>query len=175
MATKAHTVDIDHVFFDETFYRAYPNASKKEYSFAKSLVDDGVIAIETLLEVAVSQVGNLIRDSAHGKDFKNGDDVKKASVRTFNHGMSYAANVSQVHTKVGRLRVMCYERKQDKFYYFIIPNHAFQHISSTSNIDIPFELDGTPRRVPKRKKRYANWWDYEVESFEKMARKRKVK
>lgn len=169
MATKSHTVDIDHKFFTEIFYRAYPNATKTEHKFAKKLVDDGVIAIETLLEVAVSVVGKLERDSSHGKDFKNGDDVKKTTVRTSCRGQRYSANVSRVHTKVGDIRVMCYERIQDKFYYFIFPNASFQHIPSSSNIEIPFESDGTPRRFPKSSLAKMNWWNYEVDSFEEMS------
>jgi hypothetical protein len=57
-----------------------------------------------------------------------------------------------------------YEREQDKFYYFRIPHRAYSHISSSSNIEIPFELDGTPRKVPMRPVK-VNWWLYEVDSL----------
>jgi len=60
---------------------------------------------------------------------------------------------------------MCFERKYNKFYYFFIPYSSYAHIPKTSNIEIPFELDGTPRRKNKCK---INWWSHEVKSFEEI-------
>ena len=36
--------------------------------------------------------------------------------------------------------------------------------------DIPFELDGTPRKEPKAAKLLPNWWDYEVKSFNELCK-----
>jgi len=55
-----------------------------------------------------------------------------------------------------------YERKQDKFYYFLIPYSAYSHIPKTSNIEIPFNLDGSPKKINKCN---INWWDYSKETF----------
>jgi hypothetical protein len=68
------------------------------------------------------------------------------------------------------LRVQVYERKQNQFFYFAIPRRAYKNIPKTSNIEIPFELDGTPRRTPRRKV-YVNWWRYEEDSWKDMALK----
>lgn len=168
MSTMAHTADIDLRVFDAIMPKAYPKSNAYFRKVMRHLLKDGVIHIETLFEKAVSRVGKLNRNSVHGEDFIDGTDAKKSTVRWMGYGNTYSAPIHRVHTKNGALRVMVYERLQDKFYYFVIPHHAFQHITDGSNIEIPFELDGTPRRVPKRKV-IQNWWEYEVKSFKKMA------
>jgi hypothetical protein len=55
-----------------------------------------------------------------------------------------------------------YERKQDKFYYFLIPYSAYSHIPKTSNIEIPFNLDGSPKRENKCQ---VNWWEFSKTIF----------
>lgn len=168
MSTLAHTADMDLRFFEAIVPKAYPKSSPYFRKVMQHLLRDGVIHIETLFEKAVSKVGKLDRNSVHGEDFIDGTDAKKSTVRWSSKRTSYTAPIHRVHTKNGALRVMVYERQQDKFYYFIIPHHAFQHVPANSNIEIPFELDGTPRRVPKRTV-IQNWWEYEVKSFKKMA------
>lgn len=168
MATKGSTLDLDIAFFNELYPLAYPNACEITEKQARQMVKDGVIQIEALFELSVSKIGKLKRQSIEGMDFDDKSDAKKTSVRTCRYGSAYAAPISQVHTKKGSLRVMCYERKNDKFYYFVIPKFAFKHITATSNIEIPFELDGTPRRIPRRAVN-TNWWKYEVDSFKEMA------
>jgi hypothetical protein len=105
----------------------------------------------------------MTRDSTSGRDMTNGVDVKKTTVRW--HGGTYSAPIKRVHTKTGDLMVMCYERMQDKFYYFVIPNNLFQWIGPKSNIEIPFKHDGRPRYHNNCN---VNWWNYKVDSFETM-------
>ena len=169
MATKDHTLDLDIAFFNELFHKAYPDACNMQKQFSLQLVQDGVIQIETLFELAIANIGGLTRLSVEGMDFTDGSDAKKTSVRTSSYGKKYSANVSQVHTKTGVLRVMCYERKQNNFFYFAFPYESYCHISSKSNIEIPFNLDGTPKRRYSRPV-ITNWWDYQVDSFETMAK-----
>lgn len=172
MSTLAHTIAVDQRFFDELIIKAYPNIKSHQIDWMKVLLVDGVVQIETLLEKAISEVANLKRCSVYGMDFIDGSDAKKCTVRSHGTGKSqYGAPVRGVHSKAGKLRIMCYERQLDRFYYFVIPNCAFGHIKSTGNIDIPFELDGTPRRVPLRMLKYSNWWDYEVADFNAMSTK----
>ncbi len=168
MATKDCTMDLDIAFFNELFLKAYPNACEITKKQSKQMLADGVIQIETLFELSISKVGNLERKSVDGMDFLDWSDAKKTSARTYSYGNAYSAPVFQIHNKKGKLRVMCYERKKNKFYYFVFPKSAFKHIKSTSNIEIPFYMDGTPRRIPSRPV-FTNWWRYEVDSFEEMA------
>ena len=62
------------------------------------------------------------------------------------------------------LRVVVFERQLTKFYFFLIPREAYAHISKSSNIDIPFNLDGTPHR--NSKVHNINWWEFEVPDFD---------
>ena len=168
MATQSHTYELDKKFTDFLLPYAYPNISNEFTNFiSNTMVPDGTLAVETLLELGIANEGNLIRNSVHGQDFSDGSDAKRTTVRTSSYGRKYSANVGGVHTKVGKLRVMCYERKLDKFYYFQIPNTAFSHISSSSNIEIPFLIDGTPSRIRTRSV-ISNWWNYEVPDFHTM-------
>lgn len=169
MATNQHTLNLDIAFFDEIFPLAYSDVCEQSKQIARQMLMDGVIQVETLFELAISKIGNLTRLAINGQDFSDKSDAKKTCVRTSNYGKSYSAQIARVHTKVGNLRVMCYERKQDKFYYFVIPRAAYKHIKATSNIEIPFKMNGDPKRIPANNLIYTNWWTYEVNSFEEMS------
>lgn len=150
----------------EAFYKHIAHEVKCKETFF-SLAKSGYLQISTIFEQAIANVNKTICvESAHGRDFSDGSDAKLSSVRTCSYGKRYSAPVCSVHAKRGLLRVQVYERKQDKFYYFVIPHERYGHIAPTSNIEIPFELDGTPRRVNKC---VYNYWDNQVESFEAMA------
>ena len=134
------------------------------------LLQTGFLEVSTLFEHAISNVGNIAITSVDGQDFEDVSDAKLVSVRTSSYGTSYSAPITNIHAKKGTLRVQVYERKQNKYYYFKIPYEYFKDIPKTSNIEIPFEMDGNPRRVLSRKPKYANWWDFEVSSFSEMSR-----
>lgn len=142
---------------------AYPYYSKIPLitKFARKLVDDDVVSFGQMFEKAIEKQLGLVRESTAGKDFSNGDDAKCVVVRTCNRGKSYSANVCSVHAKTGWLLVSVYERKQDKWHFFRIPHKAYKHIKKTSNIEIPFELDGTPKLAN-------HWWAYKVDSFKQL-------
>jgi hypothetical protein len=161
---------IDTAKFDLLWPLAYPYYSKIPLitKFIKKLVKDDVLQFGQLFEKAIEVQCNLIRESTYGQDFKNGDDAKCIVVRTYNYNKSYAAPVTNIHSKQGWLLVSVYERKQNNWYFFRIPHEAYKNIPKTSNIDIPFELDGTPRKHPKKFGVY-NWWQHEVKSFKLLA------
>ena len=128
----------------------------------------GWLQASSVFESAVAELAGIEVISTHGQDFCNGDDAKLSSVRTSTYGKSYSAPICNIHTKVGNLVAQVYERKQNKMYYFYIPHSAFQHIPRTSNIEIPFELDGTPRRQNRCR---VNWWDFEVPSLQHLSQR----
>jgi hypothetical protein len=124
------------------------------------------LGYDDLLELAIATVNKkLTIVLGQGRDFCDGSDAKFCCVRTSGYGKSYSAAVTGVKNKIGDLRVHCYERKLDKFYYFVIPHKLYRDIPRTSNIEIPFELDRTPRTENKCR---INWWDCSVPTFEKM-------
>ncbi len=159
---------LDQKFFDLLFPIAYPNNHtnldifnfcKYELSIADNLLSSG-----SLLEKAISVSKKLTRHSTIGKDFVDGSDAKTASVRWCSNNTAYGAPIHDIFNKKGLLRCVVYERLQDKFYYFLIPRRAYALIPKSSNIEIPFELNGNPRRNAKRI-RNVDWWTFEVDGF----------
>lgn len=156
----------DHLELEKKHFENFKDLIPKFQDLCDATIDHlmnlGIIQISTAFEHAVAQTGSLKVVSTVGSDFCDSSDAKLSSVRTCSRGRTYSAPIKCVHNKVGILRVQVYERKQDNFYYFKIPYDAYSHISRTSNIEIGFHLDGTPRKTNK-------WWQYEVESFEEMS------
>lgn len=158
-------------FFDFLFPIIFPSIKINDdiFNFCKNELAEkyGLLTKSTLLEVAISVKKNLERYDTEGQDYVDGSDAKTASVRWSNEGKSYGAPITSVHNKKGLLRCLIYERRNDKFYYFLIPHDAYKHITSTSNIEIPFDVDtGNPRRDSRYK--IVNWWDFEVSSFDEI-------
>ena len=126
---------------------------------------NGLVQVSSVFELSIANVANLTVTSLNEADLSDGSDAKLVTVRTSSYGKNYSAPVSGIHNKTGDLRVQCYERKLDQFYYFVIPHQVYKHIPKTSNIEIPFNLDGTPK---KKNNCQVNWWNWEESSFEKM-------
>ena len=160
MATLDSRIEDDLKFFDVLFPLVHGEAPEivKEYN-RKNLALKGEIQIETMLENAIESVGGPKKLSKFGMDFKDGSDAKKSCARTRAHGTSYDGSVVGIQKKIGTLRVMLYERKQDKFYYFKIPNSSYDGMKY---IEIPFTMNGEPKRRNR-------WWSHEVSSFVEMA------
>jgi hypothetical protein len=170
MATKLENLDLEIAHFDnfKKYIPGYEGLCKKT---VEALLQLGILQVSTAFEQALSKVGGHEMVSADRGDlYKNGkySDAKLSTVRTKNYGRSYTAPVASIFNKTGALRVQVYERKQEQFYYFSIPRRTYIDIPKTSNIEIPFEMDGTPRRVNRSQ---VNWWKYEVDSFREMALK----
>jgi hypothetical protein len=174
MATKMEHLKLEVAHFMH-FVDRLPGMNTLCSHTVEHLLSLGMIQVSTAFEQAVAHTGDhelVSLDRADLKHNTNGlySDAKLATVRTSGYGKSYGAPVTNIAGKTGVLRVQVYERKQDRFYYFAIPRRAYSEIPAKSNIEIPFELDGTPRRRPSRRV-YQNWWNYEVNTFELMATK----
>ena len=172
MATKMEHLLLETSHFNH-FKNRIPKFSDLDEKTVFTLLELGVLQVSTAFEHALAHIGNHeVVSLDKGDLYREGSysDAKLSSVRTSGYGKQYSAPVTNIFNKTGTLRVQVYERKQNKFYYFAIPRRAYIDVPRSSNIEIPFELDGTPRRVPKRKV-YVNWWRYEVSSWEEMASK----
>lgn len=154
-------------FFELLFPLVYPSESTdkiiSDFVVNHLVKNDKLISISSLLESAISKNKGLERHDTMGQDFTDGSDAKTASVRWANSRKSYSAPISDIFNKKGLLRCVIYERQLDKFYYFLIPYDAYKHIPKSSNIEIPFNLDGIPKKDAKVK--YVNWWQFEVLDF----------
>lgn len=163
MATKLEHVSLEKSHF-LNFKKYIPRIDEMCEDTIEMLLDMGLIQVSTAAEHAMSTVSNTEVISTDASDLSNGDDVKLSTVRTSGYGKAYSAPITNIKGKTGNLRVQVYERKQNKFYYFVIPNSAYRNIPPKSNIEIPFHLNGIPKRIPVRVVN-VNWWNYEVPSF----------
>ena len=170
MATKLENLHLELAHFDH-FKSRVPGFDKVCNKTIEAIAQLGGLQISTLFEQALAITGgHQVVSLDRGDLYRDGSysDAKLSSVRTSGYGQSYTAPVTRIFNKTGTLRVQVYERKQNRFFYFAIPRRAYIGVPKSSNIEIPFELDGTPRRVPMRKV-YVNWWRYEVKTWEEMA------
>ena len=172
MACKLENLDLELAHFDH-FKHRIPGFDSVCSKTVEAIAQLGGLQVSTLFEQALAIVGgHKVVSLDRGDLYRNGDysDAKLSSVRTSTYGKVYGAPVTSIFNKTGTLRVQVYERKQKRFFYFAIPRRAYIDVPKSSNIEIPFELDGTPRRVPVRKVN-VNWWRYEVKSWKEMATK----
>jgi len=163
MATKLENSALEKSHF-LNFKKYLPRIEEMDEDTISILLEMGLIQVSTAAEYAMSNVSNTTVVSTDTNDLSNGDDVKLSTVRTSGYGKNYSAPITNIKGKTGNLRVQIYERKLDKFYYFVIPYTTYKDIPNKSNIEIPFHLNGMPKRIPTRKV-YVNWWNYEVDSF----------
>ena len=182
MSRKIINVDINNwpegnslsmIQFDHMWKLAYSHLARIPFAtrIARILVKDSVLTISQLLEKAISRKGGLKRIPGKGKDYSDNSDAKFATARISSKQSSYSARISNIHCKTGYLRVMIHERMFNKFYYFLIPYdgykpYTYKRGSEITNpdagIEIPFNLDGSPRREN-------HWWaKYEVSSFQEI-------
>jgi hypothetical protein len=168
MATKASNNNLDRAHFRNAA-KHFPKAKNWHKPTVNDFLNLGIIQVSTLVEHVIAHIGGNTVTSTDSEDISNGIDVKCATVRTHGHGKSYSAPVTNIFGKTGGLAIQVYERKQKKFYYFCVPRAAYEHVPRKSNIDIPFEMDGTPRRVPRGRVKQ-NWWNYETTSFKNLGK-----
>lgn len=163
MATILENLDLEIKHFENVWkYLDTEHLCKETVSW---LLANGLIEVSSVFEKSISYISGATVISLNEADLSDGSDAKLVSVRTSGYGKSYSAPVTGIYNKTGDLRVQCYERKLDQFYYFVIPYQVYKHIPKTSNIEIPFNLDGTPKRDNKCR---VNWWTWNVPTYEQM-------
>lgn len=141
------------------------NWSKEKTEIFIEESKDGVIAVETLLEKAISKVGIINRSNKDGEDFSDGTDAKKGVVTNNDTATgSKAVCISNIHNKNGDLRVMIGDPISEKNYYFIIPHHE---IVGKNSIKIFFDhyFGGQPRKIQWNSFSGRCWTDYRVNTF----------
>jgi len=156
--------------------------SEKEIQFMIRLAESGAIAVESLLEEAISKVGNVERCNIDGQDFMDGSDAKKAVVTTLDlKSGARAATIGNVAKKNGKLRIMVADPYiKDGLYYFVVPQ---EEIKGKHNLKIRFNKSGgEPNKIRELNSPLALllsdttpdsltdrlWLDYRVNSFKEM-------
>lgn len=161
MATKQENLHLEIAHFKQ-FMKWIPGFNNMHQLTVQDLLSMGLIEVSTSFETAIAHASGTQVISQDHADLSCGSDAKLSTVRTCSYGTVYSAPVTGIYNKTGDLLVQVYERKQEKFYYFRIPYDSYCNIPKSSNIEIPFELNGSPRRHNKKQN---NPWDYECDSF----------
>ena len=149
--------------------------SQEERKFMIRLAKKGAIAVETLLEEAISKIGKIERCIQDGQDFKDKSDAKKSTVGLNSaFHQSRAATIGNVSGKNGKLRIMIAEPLTGQLFYFVVPN---KELKGKHNIKIPFHKNGgMPERIlnlsvmNNSKESFTDmvWLCYRVNSFKEM-------
>jgi len=145
--------------------------SPYEVESLKKFTSRGLVDTSTLFEYIYSKIHDLEMVKAPTHDLicrKTGRKIE-AKLRTprFNsYGKSYGVNIEPrskagSHRKEGDIVSLVLEPMTRENYFFYIPEKEHQKVALTSNIEIPFNIDGTPRRIPLKMKRLPNWWEFE--------------
>jgi hypothetical protein len=168
MATRTDLDTHDDKYFDFLFPIAYPNATEEIKSFIKeNMIPKGDIAIESLLETAISVSNGIVKESSAGYDFLNkdgtpGGDAKKATAFLNRNRPRREAVVKDFGNKIGNLYICVFEPHLEQFYFFNVPYSRYKNSKSLS---IYFEKDGTPRRRQLRYDYDPPLWKYEAKTI----------
>jgi|TARA_B110000908_G_C10055775_1_gene358303 hypothetical protein len=166
MATKQGNLHLEIAHFN-AIKEYLPGWEHMHHLTIQELLSLGLIEVSTAFETAIANASGTQVISQDWADLSCGSDAKLSTVRTCSYGTSYSAPVTGIHNKTGDLLVQVYERKCEKYYYFRIPYNTYCNIPKSSNIEIPFALNGTPRRNNNKKH---NPWDHEYDSFLNMCK-----
>jgi len=173
MATKDSTVGTEIKIFDFLWPKSewYQKYGHQYYKYHKELLLSGEIQISTMVEnvMAFNSDGLFIKNSIDGMDFSDESDAKCCTVinnGSKKAGPKYTGRIAGIGAKIGTLRILCYNKFLDKFYYFKIPHSAYKHLTHATygSIDIQFKID-TKELSPNTK-----WAEYEVSSFEELCK-----
>lgn len=138
----------------------------------KKAVRQGDIAMESMVENAISRVGKLERINKTGMDFIDGSDAKKVTV--VNQGTIAKPNRGagfSVVNKKGLLRVVVTDPLVSEVFYFRIPPEFYVGAKQKRReiaIRILFDKDGGQPKKIKKNGTSDQIWSYRVKSFKQL-------
>jgi|688.fasta_scaffold1079208_2 hypothetical protein len=147
--------------------------TKKEFKFLLNLAESGVVAVETMLELAISKIGKLERSIIDGQDFTDKSDAKKGTVSIISTSTGYKSGsrgvtIGNIRNKKGLLRVMVAEPFTDELFYFKIPN---KELNNRHNIKIRFDgFGGEPMNLNEGSLSHRIWNNYRIATFEEFCK-----
>ncbi len=145
----------DELFF-EKFYHYVMNDTEAEV--VRRTVLGKYFPAELFMEEVISTVGGFSRKSTKSMDFEDGSDCKTcvSSIRSKTRLNTYL--ISSLSAKVGWLRVVTLNLRNEKFHYYLIPYNQY---AGLSRIEIGLNYDTGEIK---------NHWvqNFEVDTFEKL-------
>ena len=168
--------------YSEDQYLADEILLKKIYLYAGYLeehlpslivaVRQGDLAMESMVENAISKVGKLRRVNMIGMDFEDGSDAKKTTV--VNQGTvkkpSRGAGFSTKNKK-GVLRVVAIDSMVNEVFYFKIPPSFYLNTIQKRReiaLRIYFDKNGGKPNMSPNKTTTKEIWSFQVNTFEEL-------
>ena len=151
----------------------YAGYSDNDLPTLKKAVRRGDLAVESLVENAISKTGKLKRVKIEGMDFEDGSDAKKTTVMNqfgktaFVRGAGFSSK-----NKKGILRVVVVEPLTKEVYYFkILPEfYVNRGKARAKSLRIPFAKDGGPPKFTGKNKIAEELWSYRVNNFKDLCK-----
>lgn len=162
---KADAILLDHIY-------SHAGYSKSDLIVLRKAVKRGDLAMESLVENAVSKVGKLKRVDTFGMDHSDGSDTKKVTV--VNQGTKanpYRGAGFSTKNKKGVLRVVVVDPLIKEVYYFRIPPSFYVGVKQKRRetaLRIRFHKDGGRPFFKGETLTDKDIWFYEVKSFKKL-------
>jgi hypothetical protein len=170
MSTREVTLE-DYKFFDFLAPFRWPNKTDEQINAYRELVDTGELQIESLLENALALNSNGLYEkvSEDSRDATDNSDAKKCCSQFRNNSIARdqwmnTFAITNLQNKIGLIRALCYSKEQDEFYFFAIPNKAYDGMKK---IDIILDQSTgyrEPTGIPQGK-----WARYMVPDFKTLA------
>ena len=151
--------------FVEHLYK-YAGYEDQDLPTLLKAVQQGDLAVESILENAIAKVGNLSRTMEDGMDFTDGSDAKKCTAmnqgghRFYNKGTRISTK-----NKFGLLRIAVLDPDIEKMFYFKIP---FEIYCGNNLIRIPFCAYGGKPYFRSNNYIGKSYWECQVKTFEEL-------
>jgi hypothetical protein len=191
MATTDTAVLYDIAFFNEFFPQLGYEFDEHQLDAIKTIVYDGLIQRDRLMELAISKIGNLEMCSKAGQDHIDNSDTKTAvssmrqnikrrdpataeiTSKAHREGQwTSSFKITNVKTKIGNLRIIVYNKILNKFQYFWIPREEYEHLTKVLEITLEQYYGENEPQWTGNTTVNCKWWKFEVASFAELAAKR---
>ena len=147
-------------------------ALNKQMSFKDTLSllqELDLINIGELAEKAIAKKtgSKQMGKCQEGYDLENGWEIKHGQAHLNARETQRNAYIAGMQNKTGTLRVVITERLTGQLYFFKVPFDAYKDYR-TSSLQWAFEVDGSPRKIPKAATSRPCYWDFKVDNFNEL-------
>lgn len=173
MASKYSTdqFSADEILLEKIY--KFAGYKKEHLPGLKKAVKQGDLAMESMVENAISRVGKLKRTNEHGMDFTDGSDAKKVTVvnqgtiKDPNRGAGFSTK-----NKKGTLRVVVVDPMINEVFYFKIPPSFYIGVKQKRRetaLRIRFSKNGGKPTKFTENGTSKEIWSFQVKSFKQLS------
>jgi hypothetical protein len=173
MASKYSTEQFkaDEILLEKIY--KFAGYKKEHLPTLKKAVKQGDLAMESVVENAISKVGKLQRVDLLGMDFVDGSDAKKVTVANQGTIKSPIRGAGfSTKNKSGVLRVVVTDPLISEVFYFKIPPSFYKDVKQkrrNTGLRILFDkVGGKPKKLNEGTTKQL--WDFQVKSFKELCK-----